>query len=245
MGFGIKTIFKAGKKLLNGNVLGAAGTLVGASIGSSASKKASKAQIAAQQAAIDEQRRQFDLTRQDLAPYRETGVSALSALAKLYGVGAPGSAATPDYSAFQNSPDYQFALSEGLKSVQGGAAARGGLYSGNAMRALQERGAGIASQNVGNYASRLAQLAGIGQGTAVQQGQLGAQYSGSVGNLLAGQGDARASGIVGSTNAIGGAINTLGQMAGDGAFDSLFRKKAGSNAFMTLNYRQPTLQRQV
>jgi hypothetical protein len=251
-------------------------------IGSSGAKSAARRQVAGQQAGIDEQRRQFDITRTDYAPYRQIGNNALNQLAELYGIPAyqqePAATALPapvvgsipggmagaivardlrgrsdprgrvfdnntgaqipatpdlstaqsaapaapvrsagpiDYSRFYSSPDYQFALTEGLKGVENSAAARGGLYSGNAMRALQERGAGIASQQYGNYVNRLAALAGIGQSATQSGAQLGAQMSGNVSNLLAGQGDARASGIVGQTNAWGGAINQLGTIAGD------------------------------
>jgi hypothetical protein len=146
-----------------------------------------------------------------------------------------------DYSRFYSSPDYQFALTEGLKGVENSAAARGGLYSGNAMRALQERGAGIASQQYGNYVNRLAALAGIGQSATQTGAQLGAQMSGNVSNLLAAQGDARASGIAGSANAWGSALGTIGSLG----YDYFRNRSPVNNGTMALNYGGPGYERRV
>lgn len=116
---------------------------------------------------------------------------------------------TADFTSFFNTPDYKFNLSEGLNAVQNSAAARGGLYSGNALKSLQERGAGIASQQFGNYTNRLASLAGVGQ-TATNTGvQAGQNTAANIGNFYQQQGDARASGINGQANAWGSATGAL------------------------------------
>jgi hypothetical protein len=101
------------------------------------------------------------------------------------------------------------------------------------MRALQERGAGIASQQYGNYVNRLAALAGIGQSATQTGAQLGAQMSGNVSNLLAAQGDARASGVAGSANAWGNALGTIGSLGYD-YFRNRSPVNSGTQAF---NYR--------
>ena len=49
-------------------------------------RRATDAQTRAAEDANAEQRRQFDLTREDTRPYREVGVGALSRLTGLYGV---------------------------------------------------------------------------------------------------------------------------------------------------------------
>lgn len=68
------------------SVIGAvAGPLIGGLTGSDSAGDALSAQTQASQAAIDEQRRQFDLTRGDYAPYRAGGTAALNSL--LYGMG--------------------------------------------------------------------------------------------------------------------------------------------------------------
>ena len=73
-----------------------AGTsLIGSSMQAGAASDAAAASRAATEASVAEQRRQFDLTRSDLAPYRAVGVTALGALAKLYGLDIGTGAATP------------------------------------------------------------------------------------------------------------------------------------------------------
>lgn len=82
-----------------GALIGAGASLLGGALASSGAKKAAKAQSAADQAAIAEQRRQYDTSREDLAPYRQVGTGALNQLASLYGLpqyaGAPPMAAPP------------------------------------------------------------------------------------------------------------------------------------------------------
>lgn len=55
---------------------------------------------------------------------------------------------------FVKDPGYQFRLDEGAKSVQGSAAAQGGLLSGAAMKAMQRYGQGYASNEFANAYNR-------------------------------------------------------------------------------------------
>ena len=132
-----------------------------------------------------------------------------------------GGAAGPDYSAFFKSPGYEFRLDEGTRAIDRSASARGQLMSGGTLRALQRYGQGLASSEFGNYANRLSTLAGIGQTSAFQSGQVGSAAAGQVGRsaasigetILAG-GQAQAEGIIGANNAwqqgIGGALGSIG-----------------------------------
>lgn len=122
--------------------------------------------------------------------------------------------AGPDYSAFYQSPDYQFRLNQGLNAVQGSAAAQGGLYSGNALRAINDYASGTAANEFGNYVNRQLALAGMGQTATTQAGNAAMTTGANVGNLLLAQGNARASGIIGQTNAITGGINDLASLYG-------------------------------
>jgi hypothetical protein len=70
-----------------GAALAVAGAVGGAYISSQGAKKAGQAQAGASEAAIAEQRRQFDLLRGDQAPYQQAGVAALNQLMQLYGLG--------------------------------------------------------------------------------------------------------------------------------------------------------------
>jgi len=68
----------------------AAATIGGALISSNATKSAANASTAGSQAAIDENRRQFDLTYGDLAPYRDVGKAATYNLSNIFGLTPPG-----------------------------------------------------------------------------------------------------------------------------------------------------------
>lgn len=151
-------------------------------------KKASERGLAAQQAGADaataEQRRQFDLTRQDQAPWMQAGTDALAQMQALNG---------GDFSSFTESPDYQFARDMGLQGVDRSASARGGMFSGGADADRMKFASGLASQNYGQFYNRLQSMAGQGQTTASGLGSLGMGMAGNIGNIAMGMGDARAS----------------------------------------------------
>ena len=79
------------------------GAVAGGLLQSSAAKKAAKAQTDAATQAITEQRRQYDVTRADQTPFRETGVRANQRLSYLMGLdGGRSGAGTPEYEAIYN-----------------------------------------------------------------------------------------------------------------------------------------------
>lgn len=173
-----------------------AGAVLGAGISAagqnSAAKKGAAAGNAATQATIDEQRRQFDLTRKDQLPFLEAGYDSLRRQnAFLNG----------DWSGFMNSPDYKFALEQGAKALDRGAAARGAMFSGGADADRIALGQGLATQYNSNYWNKLAGRAGQGQTTAAGLGQLGANMAGNVGNALMANGANQRNSIYDSANA--------------------------------------------
>lgn len=175
-------------------------------LGMDAADDATDAQVAAIRAAIEEQRRQFDLTRSDLMPWLEAGQGALDRL-------------QDPQNAFMASPDYEFVRSEGTRDIGNSFAARGGAASGNALRALAEFNSGLAAQDFNNWWNRQAGLAGVGQNTAVNLGSFGQSSATNTGNLLAGEGVARASGVVGRNAALAGGLN-------QGVSNWLYRRRA-------------------
>lgn len=174
-------------------VVGAvAGAGISASAQNSAAKKGAAAGNAATQATIDEQRRQFDLTRKDQQPFLEAGYDSLRRQnAFLNG----------DWSGFQSSPDYLFALDQGTKALDRGAAARGAMFSGGADADRIALGQGLATQNASNYWNKLAGRAGQGQTAATNLGQLGANMAGNIGNALMANGANQRNSIYDSANA--------------------------------------------
>jgi hypothetical protein len=121
---------------------------------------------------------------------------------------APG--ASPDYSNFFASPDFQFRQQEGDKAITRNAAALGGLASGNTGAALTDYSSNLAAGEYGNYFNRLSSLAGIGQSAVNTSTQAGLTTASNIGNAAQNGADARASGVAAGANAWGNALGTIG-----------------------------------
>lgn len=171
-----------------------------------AARDASRAEQAGIQAGIDENRRQFDTVLDLTKPQRELGYGAVNTLGRIN---------SGDMSAFTTSPDYQFRRDEGTRDVNNDFAARGGALSGNALRGITDFNSNLASGEFNNFIQRRLQEAGLG-GAATSQAATSAQYTGAnVSNLLNQGGNARASGIIDSSNAVTGGINDLANWYGN------------------------------
>lgn len=178
------------------------GSIISGGLGFAAASKQGKALAKGTTASIAEQRRQFDIAQELTAPRREAENAALNELRNLLGIGT-GEAQIPD---LEQIPGFQFTRDESLQAVERSAAARGGLASGNTFAALQDRAAGLASQNfLTNFLNPLQNLAlgGAGENAAGRAVNLGV----NVGNLQVRAGENRASSI----GAKFGSLNTAFQ----------------------------------
>jgi hypothetical protein len=188
--------------------------IIGSSLlGSNAASNAASTQANAANRAADLQQKQYEQTRQDQMPWMQAGQRALGKL-------ETASDYTPfGMSQFTQDPGYAFRLKEGQRALDASAAARGGLISGNALRAAQGYGQEMGSQEYQNAFNRyqaerqarlgpLQSLAGVGQTTAQQLGAAGAANAGAVGNYLTGGAAAQAAGQVGGANAVTGGLGT-------------------------------------
>lgn len=157
-------------------------------------------------AAISEQRRQYDLTRGDNMPWLDAGKNAL---------GLQNAFLAGDMSGFQNSADYKWAVDQGFKGLDRGAAAGGGLYSGGTDADRIALGQGLATQYADQYYNRLAGMSGTGQTVASNLGSLGANSANQIGGYMQNSGNARASAYTNSGNSWANGVN---QLAGIGAW---------------------------
>lgn len=163
-------------------------------------------------------------------PYLDAGKGALAQI--MAGLSTGGQFAQKfDNSTFQQDPGYQFQQQQGEAAINRAAAASGAGYSGATLKALARFNTGLASQDYNNAYqrftndkttgfNRLASVAGLGQ-TATNQtnntgttatGQLatlGANFSNTNATLLGNMGEARASGYVANSNALGSGIKSL------------------------------------
>ena len=183
-------------------------------IGGYASSRASNTQAQAAQQGIDAQERMFNRQVELQEPFRKAGEEALNKLIPL-----ASNYKTFGTDQFQTDPGYAFRLSEGMKSLDRTAAARGGLLSGATLKGAQRYGQDLGSQEYQNAFNRyqiernaqlnpLQSLAGVGQ-TATNTltgaaGQMGQNLATGYGNVA----NARASGYVGGTNALTSALGT-------------------------------------
>lgn len=145
------------------------------------------------------QMQMYNQQRQDMAPYREAGSSALSQIQALL----------KDPSSVAQQPGYQFGLNEGTKALNAGGAARGMTYSGAQGKALQRYGQDYAGTKLNESYNRLSNLAGLGQVGATGSANAAGQYGQAVGQNLTGMGNARGSAFASTAN---GWTNALGQI---------------------------------
>jgi hypothetical protein len=181
------------------------------------------------------QREMFNKNVELQQPAIDAGNTARNRLMQLLGLSAGGAdngSLMSDFSAadFQSDPGYQFRMDQGQQALERSAAARGGLMSGAALKDTARFSQGLASQdyqaafdrfNTNRTAKEnpLLSLAGAAQTASSTVGAAGQNYANAAGNALGqysstagqnitGAGNARASGYIGTANAIN---NGLGQ----------------------------------
>jgi hypothetical protein len=210
----------------------AAATVYTGYTGAQAAKGAARTQADAADRAMAQERAMYDISREDLAPYRETGYTALKDIEKMKPFLT--SQFGPEQFGQYLDPSMAFRQKIGTQATERLANVGGGAISGNTMRALTDYGQNLASTEYGNAFNRfqtergniyntLANIAGMGQG-AVNTGVNANQgFAAGQTGLITGQGAALAAGEVGAANAYGGAATNLGNMA---YLNSLMRTQA-------------------
>lgn len=212
------------------------GSLITGYMGSKAAKDAAQIQAQSAREAAALQKEMFDIQNEQQRGYRAAGQGALSEIGKLGSgtyqaydeagnpVGAPQTGSgyltkqfTPEDFAASIDPGYAWRLKMGQDQAMRQANLGGGALSGNALAGLQDYTQGQASQEYGNAFNRfqtqrgniyntLASIAGLGQTSLGQTGQMSTQTAGNVGQAIQNAGSAQAAGQIGSANAWSGAL---------------------------------------
>lgn len=186
-----------------------------------AGNSAAKAQKKAAAGASDTELRMFEQNREDLAPYREAGYTALKQL----GEGtAEGGDFMRDFTLadFDKDPGRQFRFDTGQQALERSAAARGGVMNGGTLKALARYGQDYATQEYSSAYqrfnadrdrrfNRLSSLAGTGQTATTTTAQLGANAAGGAADAQIQAGNATAAARINAANAASDTANTLGQ----------------------------------
>jgi hypothetical protein len=202
-------------------VISAHGASRSASAQSQAAGQAADAQSRAAELGIEEQRRQFDLTRELLQPYTQAGAPALAQQQAFLGLsGQP--AQQQAIQGIEQSPQFASMMQQGENAMLQNASATGGLRGGNVQGALAQFRPQLLNQLLEQQYSRLGGLTSLGQQSAAGVGTAGMQTGTNIANLLGQQGQAQAGGILGQGRAQAMQANVLpqaiGQFMGMGGF---------------------------
>lgn len=200
-------------KLVEVGTLGQVTDITGQEAAAEAGTAAAEAQAQAALAGIEEQRRQFDISQEQAAPFREAGVGALGQQQALLGLSGQ-EAQQAAFTGLEESPGQRFIRDRQERALLRNASATGGLGGGNVQTALQQQAVGFAQQDIQNQFGRLGQLSGQGQVATTNIAQLGGQTAGNIANLLGQQGAARASGILAPAQANAAATGQILQLGG-------------------------------
>lgn len=187
--------------------------LAGSVLSSKAAKDAANIQAQAADRATGLQRYMYDQSREDYAPFRETGLQANETLRAML----------PQLLASNPQLDtgYQFGQSEGEKGILRALMRSGGMDSGATYKALNRFNQDYATTKYNDAFNReqalkgrqfnfLSGLTGGGQAATGQVTQAGQNFSANAGNNITSGGAARAAGLVGASNAWQSGLNNTG-----------------------------------
>lgn len=211
-----------------GTLIVAGAAVAGAGAAVYSANKAAKTQTHATDSANAIEQSQYNQARDDQAPYRTAGYSALSRMSDLLGLS--GNTSADGYGTLskpftadsvKTDPGYQFGLDQGVKTATDSAAARGGLYSGATLKALTKYGSDYATTKFDDAFNRdqttktgiynkLAGVSGTGQTATTQVNNMGMTTAANQGSNLIGAGNARGAADIATGNAVTGAANQIG-----------------------------------
>ena len=154
---------------------------------------------------IEEIKRQFDITSEDLAPFISAGETAIPAVTE--GATLPGLA--DRLSQIFNTDIFSTLVDERTRAAEGQFAAGGLTRSGGAASTIADipTNIGLAIEQL--LSGRANNLFGAGIDTASRLGGFGAQASGQIGQALAQQGENIGSGIIGDAQAGAAAFGNI------------------------------------
>lgn len=227
-----------GTAVIGAGVLGAGATIYGASKASDTQQNIANQEIANSQS-------QFNTTNTNLAPYRDIGGQAEQQLSgSLSSLTAP---ITMDETTLQNTPGYQFNLTQGLKATQNSAAARGLGTSGAALKGASTFATGLADStyqnqfnnantNQTNAFNRLSSLVNTGENAATGTAAAGQANVAASNAALTGSGNAQAA----ADNAIGSSVTSAANnVAGAALYKGIYGTSSSGPSAGPITYGGP------
>jgi len=200
-------------------IIPAAASLIGGSMQANAAEDAAASANAQQDKALALQTRMYEEGIKRQQPYSDVGLEFTNKLAAMQR-GGPGAGAEM----LNMDPGYGFRLSEGRNALAHQAAARGGLVSGQTLKAMQNYAQNTASQEFGNAYNRMAGLAALGPSSAGIQNNLGQNYSTAASNTYGTMGANTGNARMAGASAYGSALSGIGAAYGRNpvSFGSLY-----------------------
>jgi hypothetical protein len=194
--------------ILGAGVLGAGANIFGA-------QTAANAQESSANQATQTQLAMFNKLQGNLSPYMTEGANANTDLeAALPGLTAP---INMNETTLQNTPGYQFNLTQGLKATQNSAAARGLGVSGAALKGAASYATGLADSTYQNQFNNALTNKTTAYNMLSGQQNLGENAAAGVGNAGITTGQGIASNQIGAGNAAAAADLTSGSAVGSAA----------------------------
>lgn len=188
-------------------------SLASGALQSKGAKKAGQLQYDASLAGVAETRAAREELRTLLQPYAAAGTPALQQ--QMAALGLSGPEAQAEYvSAQEQSPIFQALARQGEEAMLQQASATGGLRGGNVQGALAQFRPQLLNQFLEQQYNRLGGMTALGQQSAAGVGTSGMQAAGSIADLLAQGGAARAGATLGSAQAWGNVLSLPAQFAG-------------------------------
>jgi hypothetical protein len=198
-------------------IVAGVGGLATAAVSYNAAKDAAGQQRTAANTTAAEQQQAFTTVQGLYKPEQTTGVGANTLLDKLFGINpstGKATGASGDYSAFYNSPGYNFSLTQGENAINRNAAATGGLYSTNTLTNENNYAQGVASTQYQSYLSNLLGLANLGNVANAGISSAATGTANNRGTAAMNAANATATGDVNEAGAIGSGIGSISKMLG-------------------------------
>ncbi len=190
--------------VIGASVVGAGASLIGASEQSSAATHAANVQAGQEAQATAEQQAMYNQNQQNIQPFIAQGTAAANQVSALEGLN--GGTPSTIMNTLQQLPGYQFANTQGLKSVQNANAARGLGVSGAALKGAAAYSTGLANTQYNNYLTGIQNTENTGANAAGGLASVGAQTGANIAGTIVGQGNALAQGAVNSAAAQAGGL---------------------------------------
>ncbi|MCE7073693.1 hypothetical protein LZG74_25510 [Dyadobacter sp. CY327] len=197
-----QTFLKGGNSIANALTGSGSG---GSSLGKIAAVGGAANSYMAQEQAEDDILAQQARSEAALAPYQQIGLQSQQSLSDRLKAGF-------DIGDYQSDPSYQFQLDQGQNAIDRSLGAKGKMFSGEALKASQDYGQGLASQYYGDAFTRWLQE----NGQMGSLGNSGQAAAGAMTGVYDNVGNAQANAGVAQSNVLNGMLSGL---SGAGASD--------------------------